>query len=174
MSFSGPVVALAGGVGGAKLAVGLAHALPEGALTVIVNTADDLVLHGLHISPDIDTVMYNLAGMSNPETGWGIDGDGTSALELLGRYGGPHLVPAGRQGLGNPHPTDPASGRRCSPDGSDPRTRSLSGHQGEHIAHDGFFHRHTGEDARRGTRVSGLLRRQRNEAERMRRTLSGG
>lgn len=89
MSLSGPVVALAGGVGGAKLAVGLAHALPEGALTVVVNTADDLVLHGLHISPDIDTVMYNLAGMSNPETGWGIDGDRTSALDLLGRYGGP-------------------------------------------------------------------------------------
>ena len=89
MSISGPVVALAGGVGGAKLAVGLAHAIPEGALTVVVNTADDLVLHGLHISPDIDTVMYNLAGISNPETGWGIDGDRTSALDLLGRYGGP-------------------------------------------------------------------------------------
>ncbi len=89
MSFSGPVVALAGGVGGAKLAVGLAGVLPEGRLSVIVNTADDLALHGLHISPDIDTVMYNLAGMSNPETGWGIEGDRTSALELLGRYGGP-------------------------------------------------------------------------------------
>jgi LPPG:FO 2-phospho-L-lactate transferase len=99
MSFSGPVVALAGGVGGAKLAVGLAHALPEGELTVVVNTADDLVLHGLHISPDIDTVMYNLAGMSNPETGWGIDGDRTSALDLLGRYGGPTWFRLGDQDL---------------------------------------------------------------------------
>ncbi len=85
----GPVVALAGGVGGAKLAVGLAAILPPGALSVIVNTADDLSLHGLHISPDIDTVMYNLAGLSNPEQGWGIDGDTTGALDLLGRYGGP-------------------------------------------------------------------------------------
>lgn len=89
MTFPGPVVALAGGVGGAKLALGLARALDEGQLSVIVNTADDLVLHGLHISPDIDTVMYNLAGMSDPQTGWGIEGDATNALALLGRYGGP-------------------------------------------------------------------------------------
>jgi LPPG:FO 2-phospho-L-lactate transferase len=89
MSGSGPVVALAGGVGGAKLAVGLAEALPHGALTVIVNTADDLSLHGLHISPDLDTVMYNLAGLSDPEQGWGIAGDTTGALDLLSRYGGP-------------------------------------------------------------------------------------
>ncbi len=89
MNPSAPVVALAGGVGGAKLAVGLAAALPPGALTVIVNTADDLTLHGLHISPDLDTVMYNLAGLSDPAQGWGIKGDTTGALDLLGRYGGP-------------------------------------------------------------------------------------
>jgi LPPG:FO 2-phospho-L-lactate transferase len=85
----GPVLALAGGVGGAKLAVGLAAALPPGALTVVVNTADDLSLHGLHISPDLDTVMYNLAGVADSEQGWGIAGDTTTALELLGRLGGP-------------------------------------------------------------------------------------
>lgn len=89
MSFRGPVAALAGGVGGAKLAVGLALALPEGALSVIVNTADDLTLHGLHISPDLDTVMYNLAGLADPQAGWGIAGDTAGALGLLGRYGGP-------------------------------------------------------------------------------------
>lgn len=89
MSFSGPVAALAGGVGGAKLAVGLAAALPGGALSVIVNTADDLALHGLHISPDLDTVMYNLAGLADPQTGWGIAGDTAGALDLIGRYGGP-------------------------------------------------------------------------------------
>lgn len=99
MSLSGPVVALAGGVGGAKLAVGLARALPEGRLAVIVNTADDLSLHGLRISPDVDTVMYNLAGMSNPATGWGIEGDRGSALELLGRYGGPTWFQLGDQDL---------------------------------------------------------------------------
>ncbi|MEE9240876.1 MAG: 2-phospho-L-lactate transferase [bacterium] len=89
MSGSGPVVALAGGVGGAKLAVGLAEVLPPGALSVVVNTADDLSLHGLHISPDLDTVMYNLGGLSDPDQGWGIAGDTTGALELLSRYGGP-------------------------------------------------------------------------------------
>lgn len=89
MNVSSPVVALAGGVGGAKLAVGLAATLPPGALSVIVNTADDLTLHGLHISPDLDTVMYNLAGLSDSDQGWGIKDDTTGAIELLGRYGGP-------------------------------------------------------------------------------------
>ena len=59
------IVALAGGVGGAKLASGLQAALPEGSLTVVVNTADDFRLWGLHISPDLDTVMYTLAGLAN-------------------------------------------------------------------------------------------------------------
>ncbi|MEE9276588.1 MAG: 2-phospho-L-lactate transferase [bacterium] len=89
MSAEGPVLAFAGGVGGAKLAVGLAAALPPGRLTVVVNTADDLTLHGLHISPDLDTVMYNLAGLSDPAQGWGIAGDTSGAVEMLGRYGGP-------------------------------------------------------------------------------------
>ncbi|MEO6458552.1 MAG: 2-phospho-L-lactate transferase CofD family protein, partial [Chloroflexia bacterium] len=80
------VVALAGGVGGAKLAAGLQAVLPPGALTVIVNTADDFRLWGLHISPDIDTVVYTLSGLANPETGWGIAGDTWKSLEMLGRY----------------------------------------------------------------------------------------
>ncbi|HKP51197.1 MAG TPA: 2-phospho-L-lactate transferase [Chloroflexia bacterium] len=81
------VVALAGGVGGAKLAHGLQMALPAGALTVLVNTADDFRLWGLYISPDLDTVMYTLAGVANPETGWGVAGDTWQAMEMLGRYG---------------------------------------------------------------------------------------
>src|SRR5687767_12391543 len=80
------VVALAGGVGGAKLAAGLQAVLPAGALTVVVNTADDFKLWGLHISPDLDTVMYTLAGLANPETGWGLQGDTWKSLEMLGRY----------------------------------------------------------------------------------------
>lgn len=81
------VVALAGGVGGAKLADGLARLLPPDELTVVVNTADDFTWHGLHISPDLDTVMYTLAGTANPETGWGVAGDTFRALDMLGRYG---------------------------------------------------------------------------------------
>jgi LPPG:FO 2-phospho-L-lactate transferase len=65
------IVALAGGVGGAKLADGLAQALPAGDLTVIVNTGDDFYHWGLRICPDLDTVCYTLAGLANPETGWG-------------------------------------------------------------------------------------------------------
>src|SRR5688500_7477940 len=81
------VTALAGGVGGAKLAHGLQMTLPLGALTVVVNTGDDFRLWGLHISPDIDTVMYTLAGIANPETGWGIAGDTWRNMEMVARYG---------------------------------------------------------------------------------------
>ncbi len=65
------VVALAGGVGGAKMAVGLQAALPPGALTVVVNTGDDFEHWGLTICPDLDTVLYNLAGINNPVNGMG-------------------------------------------------------------------------------------------------------
>jgi LPPG:FO 2-phospho-L-lactate transferase len=81
------VCALAGGVGGAKLAAGLQEALPLGDLTVVVNTADDFDLWGLRICPDLDTVMYTLAGISNPETGWGLAGESFDVLNMLARYG---------------------------------------------------------------------------------------
>ena len=81
------ILALAGGVGGAKLASGLQAALLEGSLTVVVNTADDFRLWGLHISPDLDTVMYTLAGLANAATGWGLAGDTWSGLDMLSRYG---------------------------------------------------------------------------------------
>ncbi len=82
------VVALAGGVGGAKLAHGLAMVLPAECLTVVVNTGDDFEHLGFHISPDVDTVMYTLAGLANPDTGWGLAGETWSFLEALGRLGG--------------------------------------------------------------------------------------
>jgi LPPG:FO 2-phospho-L-lactate transferase len=80
------VVALAGGVGGAKLAHGLQAHL-GGALTVIVNTADDVERHGLLVMPDHDTVMYTLAGIANREWGWGIEGETFAAAEMLARFG---------------------------------------------------------------------------------------
>jgi LPPG:FO 2-phospho-L-lactate transferase len=80
------IVALAGGVGGAKLADGLQRVVGE-SLTVIVNTGDDFELHGLRISPDLDTVMYTLAGIANPEMGWGLAGDTFTNLAMLSRYG---------------------------------------------------------------------------------------
>jgi LPPG:FO 2-phospho-L-lactate transferase len=81
--------ALAGGVGGAKLARGLAALAPDtiDEVRVIVNTGDDFARHGLRISPDVDTVMYTLAGLANPDTGWGIVGDTFNALDQLQRLG---------------------------------------------------------------------------------------
>jgi len=81
------IVALAGGVGGAKLAQGLYLALPPDELAVIGNTADDFTHFGLRISPDLDTVLYTLAGLANPAQGWGVEGDTTRTLDLLKRYG---------------------------------------------------------------------------------------
>ena len=81
------IVALAGGVGGAKMAQGLQAALPPGNLTVVVNTADDFDLYGLRISPDLDTVMYTLAGIADPVNGWGVAGDTRNTLDAIARYG---------------------------------------------------------------------------------------
>ena len=81
------VTALAGGVGGAKLAQGLQRALSPGDLTVVVNTADDFDHYGLRICPDLDTVMYTLAGLANPVTGWGIEGDTYRTLDAIAAYG---------------------------------------------------------------------------------------
>ena len=81
------VVALAGGVGGAKLAQGLYLTQPPDTLAVVVNTGDDFDLYDLRICPDADTVLYTLAGLANPETGWGVAGDTFATLEMLRRYG---------------------------------------------------------------------------------------
>lgn len=83
------IVALAGGVGGSKLAAGLAGLLPVEDLTIIVNTGDDFEHLGLHISPDLDTVCYTLAGIENPVKGWGRREETYNFLECLTRIGGP-------------------------------------------------------------------------------------
>ena len=82
------VTALAGGVGGAKLLVGLDRALHPGDLTAIVNTGDDAVLHGVHVSPDVDIVTYWMAGIADFARGWGIDGDTFTVVDSLGDLGG--------------------------------------------------------------------------------------
>jgi len=83
------IVALAGGVGGAKLADGLAQCLSSSDLTVIVNTGDDFEHYGLYICPDLDTVCYTLADLANHETGWGRKGETWRVLEVLRSLGGP-------------------------------------------------------------------------------------
>ncbi len=93
------IVALAGGVGGAKLAHGLAQILPPEDLTVIVNTGDDFEHLGLSICPDLDTVCYTLAGLANPETGWGRAGETWNALANLKRLGASDWFNLGDQDL---------------------------------------------------------------------------
>ena len=93
------VTALAGGVGAAKLLLGLAGVMPAEDLTIIANTGDDVELYGLRISPDIDTVTYTLAGVINEATGWGVAGDTFQCLEWMGRYAGPRWFNLGDRDL---------------------------------------------------------------------------
>ena len=83
------IVVLAGGVGAARLLRGLVRVVDPADVVVVANVADDLVLHGLHISPDLDTVTYTLGGGDNAETGWGLAGETWQAMDALDRYGGP-------------------------------------------------------------------------------------
>jgi LPPG:FO 2-phospho-L-lactate transferase len=82
------IAVLAGGVGAARFLAGLVQVRPAADVTAIVNTGDDVVLHGLHISPDLDTVTYTLAGAVNPETGWGLAGETWHTMETLAELGG--------------------------------------------------------------------------------------
>jgi LPPG:FO 2-phospho-L-lactate transferase len=108
------LVALCGGVGAARMLTGLVRAVPPDDIVAIVNVGDDMVLHGLHISPDLDTVTYTLAGMDNRETGWGVAEETWTVMEELGRLGGDdwfrlgdrdlatHLFRTGRLRAGEP------------------------------------------------------------------------
>ena len=82
------VVMLCGGVGGARLAHGMYHALSQDELTLIVNTGDDFEHWGLQICPDLDTVMYSLADLAPVERGWGLETESFEALDMVKRYGG--------------------------------------------------------------------------------------
>lgn len=93
------VVVLSGGVGGARLVDGLARALPGGALVAIVNTGDDFVHLGLHVSPDVDTVMYTLAGLAHEERGWGLAQETFAAIGMVKRFGGPDWFALGDRDL---------------------------------------------------------------------------
>jgi len=94
------VTVLCGGVGAARFLRGLLQAVEPGGITAIVNTADDMRLHGLAISPDLDTCTYTLAQVINPETGWGLVGETWQAMETLDRYGGQTWFGLGDRDLG--------------------------------------------------------------------------
>lgn len=94
------IVALAGGVGGAKFAHGLAQVLPPEDLTIIVNTGDDFEHYGLYICPDLDTVCYTLAGLANLQTGWGRDNETWNVIANAAQLGGPDWFRLGDRDLG--------------------------------------------------------------------------
>lgn len=94
------IVALAGGVGGAKMVDGLSQVLPDKSLTVVVNTGDDFDHLGLRICPDLDTICYTLAGIANPETGWGRADETWNAFNSLGKLDGPTWFRLGDKDLG--------------------------------------------------------------------------
>jgi LPPG:FO 2-phospho-L-lactate transferase len=97
---TGHVLALSGGVGGAKLAAGLAAVLPSEALTIAVNTADDFEHLGLTICPDIDSVVYALAGLNDNERGWGVSGETWQAMAMLRNLGEADWFNLGDRDLG--------------------------------------------------------------------------
>ena len=94
------ITALGGGVGASKLLLGLYEVLPPSTLTIIVNTGDDIELHGLKISPDLDIVAYTLAGIVDSAKGWGIRGETFHALKRLAAYGRPNWFNLGDRDLG--------------------------------------------------------------------------
>ncbi len=94
------IVTLAGGVGAARFLKGLCLVRPPEDLIAVINTADDTVLHGLHISPDIDTITYSLAGVDNPVTGWGLIGETWKVMESLNFLGGVTWFQLGDKDLG--------------------------------------------------------------------------
>jgi LPPG:FO 2-phospho-L-lactate transferase len=93
------VLAFSGGVGGAKLALGLSRVVAACDLTVAVNTGDDFSHLGLAVCPDLDTVMYTLAGLANEETGWGRSGESWAFMEALAEFGGPDWFRLGDRDL---------------------------------------------------------------------------
>ena len=99
MSRPARVIALSGGVGGAKLALGLTACLDPDELAILANTADDFEHLGLSISPDLDTVMYTLAGLADPERGWGLAGESWQCMEAMAALGGPDWFRLGDRDL---------------------------------------------------------------------------
>ena len=94
------VTVLAGGVGAARMLSGIVQVVDPANVTAIVNVGDDLELHGLRISPDLDTITYTLAGEINPDTGWGLRGESWQAMETVKRYGGIAWFGLGDRDLG--------------------------------------------------------------------------
>ncbi|MEO6627284.1 MAG: 2-phospho-L-lactate transferase CofD family protein, partial [Aquihabitans sp.] len=95
-----PITVFAGGVGAARMLAALLEVTDAANVTAIANVGDDLQLHGLWISPDLDTITYTLAGAINPDTGWGLAGESWQAMDTVRRYGGIDWFGLGDRDLG--------------------------------------------------------------------------
>ncbi|QXC61440.1 2-phospho-L-lactate transferase [Aquihabitans sp. G128] len=100
MAGSSDIVVVSGGVGAARMLSGIVQVVDPDRVTALVNVGDDLELHGLRISPDLDTITYTLAGEINPETGWGLRGESWQAMDSVKRYGGISWFGLGDRDLG--------------------------------------------------------------------------
>ena len=132
----GKVLALAGGVGGAKLALGLARILPPERLTIVVNTGDDEEFHGLHVSPDLDTMTYTLSGWYNQVTGWGVAGDSFETLADAESVGFGYVVQPGRPGLRDAHTADGVAASWDDAVGSYSGVDGKAGHRASDNSHE--------------------------------------
>ncbi len=94
------VAVLCGGVGAARLLTGMVQVVPDDQLTAVVNVGDDMELHGLRISPDLDTVVYTVSGQVSSERGWGLEGETWQAMKMVGHYGGADWFSLGDRDLG--------------------------------------------------------------------------
>jgi LPPG:FO 2-phospho-L-lactate transferase len=94
------IVVLAGGVGAARLLAGMVRVVPPGEVVAVVNVGDDVTMHGLHVSPDLDTITYTLAGAINSQTGWGLLDETWNAMAMLDRYGADTWFRLGDRDLG--------------------------------------------------------------------------
>src|SRR5213595_1672630 len=128
---SGTVVALSGGIGGAKLVLGLSRTLPPGCLTVIANTGDDFEHLGLSIAPDLDTLLYTLSGLDNSDLGWGRKGESWTFMSALEALGGESWF---RLGDGDLATHVERTRRLRAGEGLSAVTRDLTRHMG--VAHD--------------------------------------
>ena len=152
------VLAIAGGVGGAKLTLGLARALPPEQLTVVVNTGDDETFHGLHVSPDVDSVTYALAGLTNMETGWGVADDSFRVPRGARAAGGRDLVRPRRHRPRDPYPAHRPPQSRLDAVGGHERARGATGRRARRRADERRARADRRRDRRRRDGLPGLLR----------------
>jgi len=177
VSLSPVITAIAGGVGAARLLRGLVRVVPPEEVTAVVNTGDDTEMHGLHISPDLDTVTYTLAGLNDDERGWGLAGERWTAMDALERLGGEawfrlgdrdlatHLYRTGRLGAGVPLSAVTAEitaalgvGSRLVPMSDDPVRTHLTLEGGTEVSFQDYFVRHRHAVAVTAVRFEGAER----------------